>query len=360
MGSGSYSAADWNKLKVSRGISNSSTYSDMYAKAAKEKYLPNFFEYREARDCDDSPESTPIIIALDDTASMGYLATEMAKGAIHETITQIIEKKPVTNPQVLCGLFGNFRDIAPLQVTQFESDIRIVEQLLDLYIELHGSGYSGDSYVWYFAAKHTKLDCFEKRGEKGFLFTIGDDFCDINMTADSIQKVFNEKVGVEYTPEELIEMASEKYTLYHIVIAPINDSIAKQWKDLMGDHAVVIEDNNASIIPQLITSIMQIERGRTKESVIAQWDADTSALLNKILKDMKSKPNAVQEELEEDASQASDDSNANDYVYENEAPSPFKSISSTEESEASAINPNLQDAPKNDARKNWLKRFLNQ
>ena len=68
-------------------------------------------------------------------------------------------------------------DRAPLQVTQFEADIRLADQLRELWIEGGGGGNRGESYhlPWAFAAMRTSTDCFERRGRKGYLFTIGDE-----------------------------------------------------------------------------------------------------------------------------------------------------------------------------------------
>ncbi|HAO33838.1 MAG TPA: hypothetical protein DCQ84_12920, partial [Candidatus Competibacteraceae bacterium] len=55
--------------------------------------------------------------------------------------------------------------------------IRIARQLRRLWLEKGGGGNACESYTlpWYFAATHTAIDCFEKRGKKGYLFTVGDE-----------------------------------------------------------------------------------------------------------------------------------------------------------------------------------------
>src|SRR5690606_5631209 len=69
-------------------------------------------------------------------------------------------------------------DSAPLQVGQFESgDAELDLWLTRTWLEGKGGANSGESYLlaWYFASKFTKLDSLDKRGQKGFLFTIGDE-----------------------------------------------------------------------------------------------------------------------------------------------------------------------------------------
>ena len=55
---------------------------------------------------------------------------------LNTLLTEIYEKNPVEDPQVMFVAFGDTTcDRHPLQVTQFESDIRIAEQLNDIYFE---------------------------------------------------------------------------------------------------------------------------------------------------------------------------------------------------------------------------------
>ena len=272
MGHGSYTASDWSKLKQSRGIGSGSDVSQLFTnRKMDDRYDPRFIHMRESCDSADSPESTPIILAFDDTGSMGYLAEEIAKNALNNTITQIYAKQPVTNPHVLCAAFGNHQDMAPLQVTQFEADIRVVEQLLDLWIEQGGSGYSGDTYVWYFAAKHTKTDSFDKRGRKGFLFTLGDDYCSRKLDGAVIQKIFNDDER-DYTVEELIRMAGEKYEVFHIITKPLSPWTVERWKRTLPGRVAVVDANSMPYLAQVITSIMQLSGGKPRAEVLAQWD----------------------------------------------------------------------------------------
>ncbi|MBQ9762734.1 MAG: VWA domain-containing protein [Oscillospiraceae bacterium] len=286
MGHGSYRASDWAKLKESRGINAGSTVNQLFSnQTMDDRYNPKFFETRESCDSDDSPNSTPIIIGLDVTGSMGYLAEEIAKNALNETVTQIYAKQPVTNPHILCAAFGNHYDNAPLQVTQFEADIRVVEQLLDLWIERGGNGYSADTFVWYFAAKHTRIDSFQKRGKKGFLFTLGDDFCSENLNYGTIYKIFNEKAR-DYTIKELIDMASEQYELFHIITKPLGSSVEEDWKKLMPGRVALVDAKSLAYLPQVIISIMQLSNGKPREEVLEQWEEPMREAVKTAVKDV--------------------------------------------------------------------------
>lgn len=58
-------------------------------------------------------------------------------------------------------------DSAPIQMSQFESDVRIAEHLDKVYFESGGGGNCYESYslAWYCGLNHARLDCW-KRGKK--------------------------------------------------------------------------------------------------------------------------------------------------------------------------------------------------
>ena len=175
MGYGSYSAADWQKLKNSRKLSNGQSVGEVFKRTeCNPKMDTKFIGTRECFDSEEHPNTTPIVVGLDVTASMGYLAVELATGALNELITKLYSIGAVEDPALMCAAYGDFQDKSPLQVTQFESDIRIAEQLLELYFENGGSGEVVPTCLWAFLARHTNIDAIRKRKQKGFLFTIGD------------------------------------------------------------------------------------------------------------------------------------------------------------------------------------------
>ncbi len=285
MGFGSYRASDWTKLKNSRGIKSSSSVQEIFtSKKMDPKYDPKNINIRESRDSEDSPESTPVIIAFDDTASMGYLAAEIAQNSLNKTVTEIYDKKPVTNPHVMCAAFGNAGDMAPLQVTQFEADIRIVEQLLDLWIVLRGLGDSGDPLVWYFAAKHTSIDSFRKRGKKGFLFTIGDDYIKGSIRGHHINDIFGDEKVRDMTPEQILEMAKEEYHVFHIITKPLKPAVVNEWLKLLPASTAIVDEKNVGNLYMVIISIMQLVNGQDREEILGQWPAEVRPGIREAIK----------------------------------------------------------------------------
>lgn len=290
MGYGSYKSTDWDALRGSRNINDSSKLEDLYtAKQMKQAFSPYQIKYRESLDSPDNPNSTAIIFGLDVTGSMGYLSEEIAKGALNTTMVEIYDKQPVSNPHIMFQAIGDSKsDISPLQVTQFEADIRIVEQLLDIWFEGHGGGNGGESYLqtWYFAAKHTKIDCFDKRKKKGFIFTIGDERTHKDLTREEIRRVFGEESYKDYSAEELYQLASERYEVFHIVMKAGSyhyQNSGADWKQLIGNHAIELDPEHLTYLPEIFVSVMQATKGMEKEVILQQWTEAKRQVIGDIL-----------------------------------------------------------------------------
>lgn len=290
MGRGSYSAADWNKLKNSRGISADSTAESLFSgNKVNEKYLPQFINMRESRDSEDSPESTPIIIGFDSTGSMGYLAAEIAKNSLNKTATMILEKRPVTDPHIMCAAFTDPRPhtlYPPLQVTQFEADIRVVEQLLEFALD-GGNPYSYDSLVWYFALKHTSTDCNEKRGKKGFIFCIGDEVCDSGkgeiLSAKNIAEVYNDEVEAGYSTGRLFKETSKKYNIVHIITGFRTKEAFNTWEKVVPGINAIVPSEHIQYLAEVMISVMQIVGGMSKKEAAAQWSGEAREVVERAI-----------------------------------------------------------------------------
>lgn len=287
MGHGSYNAADWNRLKSSKGISSQSTADDLFhGNHVQEKYLPAFISMRESRDSADSPASTPIIIGFDSTGSMGYLAAEIAKNSLNKTATMILEKRPVTDPHIMCAAFTSPNSSIPMQVTQFEADIRVIEQLLDFELG-GGNAYSYDALVWYFALKHTSIDSYEKRNKKGFIFCIGDEIGDDGtneiLNSHQIQSLFKDQCTEGYKTRKLAELVSEKYEVFHIVTGNRTRSSFATWEPLLPGRNVIINSENIEYLAEVMISLIQVSRGMTKEDAASQWGGKASEVVRTAL-----------------------------------------------------------------------------
>jgi hypothetical protein len=285
MGCGAWTAQDWNSYSTSK-VAGRSTSAIYTAAGMKPEFNPKDV-IRESRDSVDHPASTPIIIGLDVTGSMNHLLNQVAQ-KLGDLVGEILDRKPVADPQILFAAVGDHVcDSAPLQVTQFESDIRIAEQLTQLWFERGGGGNRFESYplVWYFAANHTSTDQFEKRGKKGFLFTIGDDGYPPYLPASVIQDIFGDNVPEDFSITELLTQVNRQYEVFHLCMrqgGTYRDDDLDSWQQILGERAIPVADYTK--IPEIIVSLLEAMAGKSVADVVASWDGTTAIAVNDALK----------------------------------------------------------------------------
>ena len=262
MGGTLYSHEDRSVRAASAGYFTKSA-DDIFIQNKKreihESMEPSKALLRESRDSDVHPLSVPIIIALDVTGSMRRIPHYLVKEGLPNTVGGIVQKG-VLDPAILFLAIGDHEcDHYPLQVGQFESgDAELDLWLTRTYLEGGGGGNDGESYLlaWYFAANHTVTDSWDKRKEKGFLFTIGDEPCLRHLPNTSLKEIMGEGPQGSLTDKQLLEMAQEKYNVYHLHVmeGSAGERSLGYWKQLLGDHCIVIKDHTE--ISQKIADIV--------------------------------------------------------------------------------------------------------
>lgn len=267
MGYGSYSASDWTKLKKSRQLSPDREVKEVFKRTSCDPKLDTrFIGTRECFDSDDHPSSTPIVVGLDVTGSMGYLAVEIATGALNDLIMKLYSTGAVKDPALMCAAYGDYKDAAALQVTQFESDIRVAEQLLDIYFENKGWGQVVPTCLWAFLSRHTNIDAVRKRGEKGFVFTLGDR---AEIRSDHVPETIETVVGDRIpgaTRESILAEVQQKFHVFHIMLGSEGNA------GFLNGHKIVMAKTDIKCIPEVILSTIQMQRGMRKAEILAQWD----------------------------------------------------------------------------------------
>lgn len=267
MGGGSWTNRSWSAYAADTSVK--STEQIFKQRTVHPDLDPYKINYRESLDSADSPEATPIAIFVDVTGSMGYIAEAIVKEQCGRLMHGILERSPVSNPQVMFGAIGDAAcDNAPLQVSQFEADIRIVQQLEKVYLEGRGGGNDSESYTlpWYFAARHTTHDAYNKRGKRGYLFTMGDELPPEYLPPRQVEKVLGYAPMETYSVKQLFDIASERYHVFHLIIAEGDycrrhrDHVIQTWQGAIGQHAIVVEDHKQ--IPDIILqTINMCEQG---------------------------------------------------------------------------------------------------
>ena len=273
MGSGAWTSTAYTTYTTSTKGSidafNSMNYRQIYTAEEIDAALNPYQVTRECCDSEEHPNTIPVILALDVTGSMGNAAAEVAK-----KLNVIMENlyKNITDVEFLAAAVGDFSyDRSPFQAGQFESDIRVAEQIDKIYFEGGGGGNYWESYTaaWYFGLHHTKLDCWN-RGKKGIIITLGDEPLNPYLPKDVVATVFGDNLQEDVDTDELYKKVSEKYNVYHIAINDKETSYeyykvtaTHSWISMLGDnYKVSTIDGLANMISDII-----IEASTKEDSV---------------------------------------------------------------------------------------------
>ena len=227
MGCGSWTKASYTSYSKSVGrsvskdgtISGSYSNQDMFKATNIDPALDPKNVIRECCDTEEHPNTVPVILALDVTGSMGQAAVEVAK-KLNVIMTKLYEK--VTDVEFLIMGIGDLAcDTCPIQASQFESDIRIAEQLDKIYFEFGGGGNNYESYTaaWYFGSRHTKLDCLN-RGRKGIIITMGDEqlnpYLPLRGRYSGLIEATGDNLQEDVETKDLYNEVSKKFNIYHL------------------------------------------------------------------------------------------------------------------------------------------------
>jgi len=281
MGGGNWNSSDWNQF--SSNTRAKSTQQVFSQSKIHPTLNPLGVAMRESRDSADSPNSHAIVVASDVTGSMGILSDALIRKGMGVLVEELLKRRPVANPHIMCmGVGDAYSDQAPLQVTQFEADIRIATQLSQVWLEGHGGANGGESYhlAWYFAARHTSIDCFEKRQKKGYLFTVGDENPHKVLTKEQVKTIFGDDIERDLTSAELLTMASRSYHVFHLLVEESGScyqSVKDNWKALLGEAALPMSDHTK--LAELIVSTIQVNEGWSVDDAVKSWSGDTSLVV---------------------------------------------------------------------------------
>lgn len=276
MGSGTFNAASYRAYSAT--TCGKTTDEVFTARNIHKDLDPKGVKLRESRDSADNPRSTPVIVALDVTGSMGMIADYLAREGLGTLFKEILDKKPITDPHVMFMAVGDANcDSAPLQVSQFEADNRVVEQLAKIWIEHGGGGNSFESYnlPWYFAAAHTEHDSLIKRAKRGYLFTIGDEEAPHDLTLEQIETVTGDKIESVIPSAAMLADAQRKYDVFHIIIKEGDyarrslNSVESTWRSLLGQHVISLADHKK--LSETIIGTMQVVEGRDAKLVLKDY-----------------------------------------------------------------------------------------
>lgn len=219
---------------------------------------PNNFEYRECCACDEHPNPIPVFLCLDTTGSMGDSCKETAEtlGAITLNLYKKFENKNVDIEFCIMGI-GDlaYWEKAPIQMSQIESDVRIIESIDKLWLEKRGGTNPYESYTaaWYMCAYHTKLDT-HKQGRKGIIITMGDEplnpYLPLSHLRSYVKKLPCQLSEEDLETKNLYKKASEGFDIFHIAVdddrncySRYRAEIKESFGEFLGDRLKVSSIN---------------------------------------------------------------------------------------------------------------------
>lgn len=279
MGMGSYSVDDRALRSKTLGYASKPASEIFTQRSINNAMNPHGVMVRESRDSDEHPNTVSIILALDVTGSMGSIPHFLVKEGLPNIMGNIIQRG-IKDPQLLFLAVGDHEcDSSPLQVGQFESSDALLDKwLTDVYLEGGGGGNAGESYLlaWYFTGFHTSIDCFEKRKQKGFLFTIGDEPTLPEIPEKALAKIMGKGQYKNYSASVLLDKARERYHVYHLHIKETGAGREQRtqdgWKQLMGQNLILVDSHTeiAKIIPDIVSKVALAEMNPTIQTTSSE------------------------------------------------------------------------------------------
>lgn len=264
-----------------RSVSGNYSAQEMFTSRRLADELDPKDKIRECRNSEDHPRTKPVILALDVTGSMGNASVEVAKRL--NNIMEDLYKNVDDVEFMMMGIGDLDYDAAPIQASQFESDIRIASQLDKLYFEGGGGGNGFESYTaaWYFGLYHTDLDCL-KDGRKGTIITLGDEPLNPYLPTDKLERVLGNSVRQRETEtKRLYELASKRFNIYHICIKDhassyryyedeiFDDKSSCSWVNVLGRENVIVSTIEA--LPQNISMLVR----KSNSGIIVEPEIDS-------------------------------------------------------------------------------------
>jgi hypothetical protein len=234
-------------------------------------------------------DATPVVIGIDGTGSMSRVP-HVIQEKLPELIEMMVEQGISDHPNLMFMCFDDETVTKPdacFQMSQFEIDAaKLIESLNEMIIPGAGGGNAGESYhiTFYALAHHTRIESFERDGQKGFFFLICDEqpYFDSGdpgvrgMTPALAKEIFGDTIQHEIPMLQSVRDAAEKYHIF--VLRPHHTShgkdqrIGAQWRDLLDKAGVnpqnVIDVEETDALITVMTTLMARINGVDEDEII--------------------------------------------------------------------------------------------
>jgi hypothetical protein len=138
-------------------------------------------------------------------------------------------------------------DAVPLQVGQFESDNRMDDNLEKFFLEGGGGGQRTESYelAMYFLARHTEIDCWDKRGRKGYAFIIGDEMAYGFVKKNEVLQHIGDGLERDIPTAEIVQELRKRFHVFYILPKSASyggdAQILGFWRKLLGQNVLELD-----------------------------------------------------------------------------------------------------------------------
>jgi hypothetical protein len=237
------------------------------------KMNPYGVQIRESRDSDAHPESRAVAVLFDVTGSMQRVPRILQEN-LPRLMGLLLRKGYLDHPQIMIGAIGDATcDRAPLQIGQFESGIEIEEDLGRLLLEGGGGAHITESYelAMYFLARHTALDSLQKRGQRGYLFILGDEIPYPRVKRGEVARAIGDKLQADIPIEDLLAELQKSFDVYFVLPKMThhwnNEAVRGRWTELLGQNVLRLEEPAG--VCELIASTIGIAEGKVELEQLA-------------------------------------------------------------------------------------------
>ena len=245
---------------------------------------PHGLIFREACDSTQNPTTVPIAVFLDVTGSMGTIPAQLIKGSLHNLMETVINHG-VPYPAILFGAIGDqYVDRSPLQVGQFESGPEELDKWLSsIHVEGGGGGNIGESYglAWLVAGRHIKTDAFDKRGKKGYVFTIGDEPIHSTIEENILKDLMGYTQASDISVEQCLAETRRQHHVFHIHVNQHYSGVGDLFKTLLGENLIITQDPDK--IAEIIASTVALMEGADLAKITSSMDAGTAKAVTNAL-----------------------------------------------------------------------------
>lgn len=237
---------------------------------------------RESRDHPDHPNSVAVAVIFDTTGSMRRLPEQFVE-KLPDLMDLIKTKGYLADPQILFGAVNDATThcITPLEIGQFESGNQMDDVITNIILQGGGGDGVTESYelLMYFMARHTALDCLEKRGKKGYLFIIGDEIPYDSVSAEEVRRWIGDEIQSDIPTATIVAELKRKFDVYWLFPDAAANAGSVTARDTLEGYfgQNLIHLRSAADVSKVIAATIGIHEGRNPRDVARELaEADTT------------------------------------------------------------------------------------